>query len=414
MFRKKIIIPLILVLALGIAAWRIFGNKTAVPQYQTAVAEKGTLVSTVSASGSVTTGSSQKITTSATGVVSGVYVKVGDKVYKGQKIADISLDQNSLQQQASAWSSYLGAKNQLASAQTNRYNLQATEFAANQKFINDAVERNLDTTDPTYIQENAAWLAAEANYINQASVIAQAQISVDSALYTYQGVSSTITAPSSGTVSGLYLAPGLALTSSSNSTSSTSTSFQVVGTILPDAGQIQAQVSISETDAVNVKAGQKATLILDSFPEKTFTGKVLVVNTAGAVSSGVTTYPAVIAFDSVENGILPNMGVNATIITNIKNDVVLVPSAAVITSNNQSQVRLLNNGQLTTVDVTAGGSNDTQTEIISGIIAGDTVVTSVVTSASAPTTGTTSVFGGGLGGARGGFGGGGAVRINGR
>ncbi len=411
---KKLFLVTAIVVALVIG-WNLSHQKSNAISYTTDTATKGTLITSVSASGNITSGNRLSITTAATGTVTDVYVKNGDKVTTGQKIAQITLDQDSLQNQASALASYLSAKNQLFSAQTNLYSLQNSEFLANQKFINDAIARNLDTTDPTYIEENALWLQAEANYKNQTNVISQAQASLTSAWLNYQKLSSTILSPSDGTVSDLSLAPGLPLvnqnSSSSNSNANTS---QAVGTITLPNGRLEAVVDVSEIDSPNVQPGQKVTLTLDAYPSKTFTGKVLLINTNGEVSSGVTTYPATILLDTDAGNIYPNMAVTANIITSVKDNVILVPSAALVTTNGQTQVRELVNGRELLVNVTLGGSNDTQTEVDSGVKEGDTVITGTSSpSTSSGSGGSASPFSR-IGGRSGGGFGGGAVRVIGR
>ncbi len=406
---KKKLVILVIILVIGwFGGSRILSQRQAQPQYQTAQAEKGTLISSVTASGQVTTANNVQITTQASGVVKDVMVKNGDTVTQGQTIATLILDQASQQKAASAWSSYLSAKNNLDSTQAKINSLQAAEFKANQTFMNDAVARGLATNDPTYIQENALWLQAEADYKNHASVITQAQAALSSAALTLSQTSSTITAPAGGTIKGLTITPGAIVTVTSSSTNATSTS-QVLGSVYQQ-GPIQAQVNISEIDSVKVAEGQKVTMTLDAFPNLTFTGKVVTINTNGVTSSGVTNYPAVISFDSGNDHIYPNMGVNASIITDVKNNVILVPSGAVQTSNGQSTVRVMRNGQEASVPVEVGKSSDTQTEIVSGVSEGDTVVTGQTsTESSGSTSTTTSPFGntrGGFGGA-GGFGGGG-------
>ncbi len=403
--RKKLALIMIVVLAVGFGAIKIFGPKTTPVQYQTQAAAKGTLVTSVSASGTITSGNMMNITTQATGVVSAVYVKNGDTVVQGQKIADINLDQTGQQKQTQAWASYLSAKNTLALAQANINSLQVTLFSTNQKFINDAVERNLTTDDPTYIQENAAWLQAEDNYNNQATVISQAQANLTSAWYSYQQTSPTVTAPISGVVSNLTLTPGVPILSPSSTTSS---SQQQVGSIILPQGRTQASVNIAEIDAPKVAPGQKVTMTLDAFPNQTFTGKILLIDTNGIVSSGVTTYPATILFDTNVDHVYPNMAVTAQIITSVKDNVILVPTTAIQTSGGQSTVRILKNGHLTTVPVQIGGSNDTDTEITSGVSVGDEVVTSSVSSTTTSGSNSSSPFSP-FGGNRGFGGGGGAV-----
>lgn len=402
--RLRIAIVIIILLVAGYLGYRYLTNNQQQPTYQTAQAEKGTLVKTVTASGQVTTANNVTITIQASGVVKDVYVKNGDQVSQGQQVATLTLDQASQQKQAQAWSSYLSAKNQLDGAQAKINSLQSAEFKANQKFINDAVARGLTTDDPTYIQENADWLQAEADYKNQATAITQSQAALTSASLTLSQTSSTITAPVSGVVKGLTITPGAIITLTSSSSLSSASTSQVLGSI-NQPGPIQAQVNISEIDSVSVSEGQKVTMTLDAFPDKTFTGKVVSINTNGVISSGVTTYPAVISFDSSNDHIYPNMAVSAKIITNVKNDVVLVPSAAVQTSNGQSLVRVMRNGNLTSVSVEVGDFSDTQTEITSGVNEGETVVTgSTTTGTTSGGQGSTSPFSG-LGRGFGGFGG---------
>jgi membrane fusion protein, macrolide-specific efflux system len=237
---KKIIL-IVLIVGIGWFSFsRISKNKTEEPEYQTAQAQRGTLVTTVTASGTV-----------------------------GPNL-------ETQQQTAAAWASYLSAKNNLDSAKTTLYTLQSASFAANQKFINDAVARELATNDPTYIQQNADWKAAEEKYNNQQNVINQAQASLSSAFLSYKQLSSTI---------------------------------------IPSEKHVI--INLTEIDVTKVKSGQKVTLTLDALGEKTLTGKVLAVNTNGSVSSGVTTYPATITFDSAIDDIYPNMAANATIITEV-------------------------------------------------------------------------------------------------
>lgn len=400
-----IILPFLL-----ISVWKLFGNNSPKVSYQTAQVERGTLISTISASGDISTVGNINITTQASGTVNKVYVQNGDKVGKGQKIADIILDSDSQQKSTAAYASYLSAKNSVDSAQTSLFSLDSAMWAAQRAFMNDAVSRGLAVDDPTYIQENDNWQAAQAKYISQKNIITQSQVSLSNAWLTYQQLSPNISAPVSGTINNLIIAPGLVLTNQSSS--STSTSSLNLGTMTTPMGHTQATVNLSEIDAPKVKQGQKVTLTLDALPDKTFTGKVLVIDTNGSVSSGVTTYPATIDFDTTTSDIYPNMGVNADIMTNVKTDVLLVPSSAIQTSNGQSTVRILKNNQPQSVPVEIGSSNDTQTEIVSGVNEGDTVITSVIQSTAVNGSSSTSSPFGGLNRGFGGAVGGGAVRIN--
>jgi len=419
--RKKLIIFAVFIFVTGYLGWKTLGNKQQTPQYQTAAAEKGTLVTSVSASGNISAGSIVIVSTQATGIVNQVYVKNGDTVTQGQEIADITLDSSSQQKAAAAWSSYLSAQNGVSTANQNKLTMQQSILQDQTDLLtaqgNASGTDGWDPTSPAKQKidnaRRAAELALEASQMKLTTAdtqITKAQSDLSSSWLTYQAVSGTITAPTSGVINNLTIASGSPITpqSASSSSSNSQVSQKVAAITIPNS-RIQAIVNLSQVDAAKVSAGQKATLTLDAYNGKTFTGKVLLVDTNGQISSGVTNYPSTIALDTDEGNIYPNMSVTAKIITSVKNDVILVPVASVQAANGQSSVRILKNGEINTVSVEIGDSNDTQTEIISGINEGDVVVTSQ-TGETASQTGTqgTSPFGA-FGGGRG-FGGGGGLR----
>ena len=232
-------------------------------------------------------------------------------------------------------------------------------------------------------------------------MIAQASAALNSANLAYNAISSTITAPTNGEIIDITIAPGVVI-SNSQSSSSNTTSSQTVASIKHEGTPI-VSVDLSEVDAAKVRAGQKATVTFDALPDKTFTGKVLGVNTSGSVSSGVTTYPATIALDTPNDSILPNMSATANIILSVKDDVLLVPTSAVQTQNGENFVRVMKNGQVQEVSVEIGDSSDTETEVKSGLKEGDEVVTNIITpgatsGASANSPFRINTFGGGTGG----------------
>ncbi len=372
-------------------------TKTERPTYQTAKVEKGTLVSSVSESGTVAVTNKTSIITQASGSISNVYVKNGDTVTQGQKIADVTLDYAGQQRQAAAWSSYLSAQNTLNTAQAKINSLQSTLFKTNQTFVNGKGTKDPDTDDPTYIQQRADWLQAEADYKNQTAVISQAQAALSSSWFSYQAAWAIITAPIAGVVSDLVITQGMQI-GSTNTTAASSTgiSSQVVGSVKTD-GKPVVSINLSEIDAVRVKEGNKATITFDAFAGKTFFGKVLGINTNGMVSSGVTTYPTIILLDEKNDQILPNMSVTAQIVTGVKNNVLLVPSAAIQTLNGKNAVRVKNNGVIKLVPVEIGDSSETQTEVLSGVGENDEVVIGVISTQASPFS---TVRFGGIGGGR--------------
>lgn len=368
--KKKIAILLVVLAAAGFGYSRYRASKSNQTQYQTAAVEKGTLVVSVSASGQVVAANSAPVTTKVSGVVKNVYVKDGDTVRSGQSLLTIEPDQVSRQAVDSAYSSYLSAQNSLNTLKSNM-------FAANQTFIKGAVANSLVVGDPVYIQQYSDWLAAENDYKNQS-------LSISSSWSNYLQNSPTVTAPIAGKVTGLSLQPGSVTVASAN-----------LASIVTNA-PLTVSLNLTQIDVPRIKNGLKATVTFDSLPDKTYTGKVISVDTVGTTSSGVTSYPAVVKLDTTPAEILPNMAASGSIVIETKSDVLLIPSTAV----QNGTVRVMKNGQVTEVSVETGLVSDSQTEILSGLSEGDEVITGTVSSATTRTQTTSpfNSFGRGVGG----------------
>jgi len=144
-----------------------------------------------------------------------------------------------------------------------------------------------------------------------------------------------------------------------------------------------AEISLNEVDTASVKAGQKATLTFDAISDLTLTGEVADIDAIGTVSQGVVTYNVRIVFDSQDDRVKPGMSASATIIVNAKQDVIIVSSSAIKSDGDTQYVEILDGTTLQTQTVETGISNDTMTEIVSGLNEGDKVITQTITAASA-------------------------------
>lgn len=164
-----------------------------------------------------------------------------------------------------------------------------------------------------------------------------------------------------------------------------------------------AEISLNEVDAAKVKSGQKASLAFDALPEMILTGKVTEVDTIGTVSQGVVSYGVKIALDTDDERIKPGMSVTADIITEAKSNVLVLPNSAVKyqsgsyyvesveipddkkeeSLNSQTGIILPTVAKRQSVEV--GISNDSLTEIISGVKEGDIVISSAINSSNQTT-----------------------------
>lgn len=151
------------------------------------------------------------------------------------------------------------------------------------------------------------------------------------------------------------------------------------------AGKL-VNISLNEIDAAKVKQGDKASLTFDAIDDLTLAGHVSNVDLVGTVSQGVVSYNVEITFDDNDDRVKPGMTVSADIVTSAKTDVLTVPSSAVKTQGSNTYVQMLDAaGVPQNKSVVVGISNDTSTEIISGLSEGDEVVTRTVTATTAAT-----------------------------
>lgn len=369
---RSLLVAVLFLVVVGVFWFiRYKSSKNGKVVYQTARVERGTVVSSISASGSIISSNFISIDTTASGVVKEVFVKEGQKVYKGQRIARIELDMEGEQRLASAYSSLISADNALASANNNLRQAQASL----EKVYDEIKGHDSDETFAMKETRTKAEVAKDNAYNSLRS--AQANLSVAS--YNYRLASPDILAPVSGVVGSINIVPGMILGSASGQSGSSSTRVGVI----KFEGLPVASFNVSEVDISKVKEGQKATITIDSIADKTFTGKVVAVDRVGISSSGVTNYPVLVQFDNSVPEILPNMSASVNIILDTKADVLVIPNSALVTAGDGStSVRVLKNGKEETVSVVVGISSDTNTEIVSGLSEGDIVVTGTVSSSS--------------------------------
>lgn len=382
--RKKATIFIVIMLAAAYLFLR--GNGDDVPQVQTAKVQKGTIISSVSTSGNVISSNIENVTTQASGTVKKVYISDGDRVYKGEKIAEIDLDIQGQQNQASAYSTYVSAVNSLNSAKNN-YRLTQSSLAV----VYDEIKGHDDDESLEMKEDRTRFEVANDNAYD---AVKTSEARLTSAALAYKTSSAIIFAPSSGVVKSVTIAEGMNI--GTQETASGARANQRVATISTEGLPIVA-FNISEIDVSIIKPGQKSTITLDSIADKTFTGKVVSVDRVGMITNNVTTYTTIIQFDTSSDQILPNMAVAANIIIDSKSDILIVPSQAVKYQDGQASVTVIINGQEQNVPVETGIFNDTQTEIVSGLNEGDTVLTGTATSTNQATQGRSGgfMFGGG-------------------
>ena len=152
--------------------------------------------------------------------------------------------------------------------------------------------------------------------------------------------------------------------------------------IIYDLSYLQMTLNIDELDIDNVEVGQTVNITSDAKEGQTFTGVVTKVSVVGTTSGGTTTYPVTVRIDDTE-GLRPGMNVDAEIVLSSADDVLAIPSLAVnrgntvlITSDSPSAANALDQEApdgYVYVQVETGVSDDSYIEVTSGLREGDTV-----------------------------------------
>jgi RND family efflux transporter MFP subunit len=331
---KKTYVILAIIIAIIIGGVYYFKSKKPITEYTTAQAEKGNLVRTVSVTGKVVSPIEADLSFKISGQIKSLLVDVSDHVEKGQKIATI--DRGTL-------------LDDLAQAR------QAVKVE--KQTLYDMKMRKNETTY-SYFQEEA-----------QRAEIKKAEDAVGEILT--QIGQTTLYSPISGTVIKKNVEAG-EITVANAVTATTS-----VVTIAAD-GPLETHANVPESDIINVKVGQSASVSLDAFPsDEKLSAEVVEIDPSSTVIQDVVYYRVKLKFNNLDERMKNGMSVDADINTAEKNNVVMIPLRAIKTEGNKKYVEILKSENTTKkIYIETGlAGDDGMVEITSGLSGGENVVT---------------------------------------
>ncbi|HXF66674.1 MAG TPA: efflux RND transporter periplasmic adaptor subunit, partial [Burkholderiales bacterium] len=327
------------VLAAGAAAYGWWGARNAAPDYRFGKVERGAITAVVSATGTVNPVTAVQVGSQVSGQVKEIYVDFNSEVKKGQVIARIDPDSFALRVNQ-AMADLEAAR---ATVLTQRANVAALQAEVSRAKVNLAeAERDLKRNRMLYEKNfvsaaaldkaQAAFEAAreqvrtaqaqlavgEAQVRNVEALVKQREAQLAQARVDLERT--TIRAPVDGVVVKKSVEPG--------QTVAASLQAPELFVIAQDLRRMQVEASIDEAEVGRVREGQLATFTVDSFPGRTFTGRVGQVRKAAQVVQNVVTYTAVIATSNPDLILFPGMTANVRIVTDTRENVLKVPNAA--------------------------------------------------------------------------------------
>lgn len=349
---KKWIFFVVVVLFAAASFWgyRLFLTKSDKEvNFQTETVKKRDIASSVQATGVIRAkiGAEVKVGARISGRVEKLYANIGDRVKKGQLIAQI--EQEDLKAKVNEAKMNLKiAEANLELGQKNyqrMQNLYAKDYVSKDKV--DVAERDLKAAQAQagLIRESIRYNETQMTYAN-------------------------IYAPISGVIASVATQQG----------ETVSASAQNVPTFVTivDLHRLEIYAYVDETDIGKIKPGIDAVFTVDSLPEKDFKGKVTAIYPKATIQDNVVYYITIISIDNPEGKLKPDMTVNAAIYLNKREDVPAVLNKAIKREGGKKVVTVLENDRAVQKTIKTGWKDSAYTEILEGLKEGDKVVTGEV------------------------------------
>src|SRR5882724_6043347 len=428
---KKVLIgigvALVLVIIVSITVYQSHKNLVTV---QTGKAQKQNLASVVSASGEIKPKTYVNIGANAFGKIVKLHVREGDRVKKGQLLAQLENVQSAADVNATRASLQASETDSVAAdagmktAMADLNRAKSDEARAKLDYERaQGLYRDQLIAKQEYDAKKAAWESTDAGVAQALARVAQGKAQKDSSDKRITQNSANLTrvsdvlrkttyeAPFDGVITNLPVREGetvvIGIQNSPGSTLMT----------LADMSVITAEVKVDETDIVNVKLGQSAEVTIDAIPKKTFKAVVTEIgNNAIVRSTGVSTsqqtsasqeakdFKVVVTLQDPPEDLRPGLSTTAKITTATRSSVVTIPIQALTirrqadleskTENGAVQaagpqnaaskqkdkeeiqgVFVIRNGKAEYVPIVAGITGTTDIEILKGLREGDEIVT---------------------------------------
>jgi len=299
----------------AILLWLRIGRDGAEPPgYITQPVTRGSLVVTVTATGTLEPTNQVDVGSELSGTIARVRVDYNDRVTRGQVLAE--LDTRKLAEQTERTRANLGS----ARARVAQTRATVEESSRNLRRLTELYDKSGGTL-PSASDLDAARAAAS-----------RAQADLDSATAAVAEAAAALRANESDLAKGAIRSPidGVVLKRSVEPGQTVAASFQapVLFTLAEDLKRMSLKVDVAEADVGPVAPGQPATFTVDAWPGREFEATVTKVQYGSKVVDNVVTYPTELQVVNEDLRLLPGMTATAELHVAERHDVWLVPNAA--------------------------------------------------------------------------------------
>lgn len=313
---RRLLIGLTLAALALTGLWRLWPTPGAGASvgFRTAAVGRGGLEIIVSATGTLEPVTQVDVGTEVSGTIRSVTVDFNDSVRKGQVLAVLDCAKLEAQRDEAAASLAL-AKADLLNAQAV-----AAEAGINLNRLARAYElskgrlpsaQDLDAARAERDKARAKVGVAEATIAKARASLKACESDLGKAV---------IVAPIDGMILDRQVEPG--------QTVAASLSAPTLFTMAENLASMTLSVAVDEADVGQVKEGQRATFVVDAYPDRRFPARITQVRYAPQDSSGVVTYECLLAVDNSDLSLRPGMTATAHIVTTEVSDALLAPNLA--------------------------------------------------------------------------------------
>jgi HlyD family secretion protein len=360
-----------LVILGGFGTWWLTERKH-VAQYATAQVDRGSVVHSVTATGTVNPVIVVEVGTYDSGPIIAIYADFNSSVKAGQLIAKI--DPRPFTVKVHEAQAALGnAQSQLNKDQADLAYKKLTFVRYTELSAENAISYDLLDNARSAYQQALSQVALDRSMVTQQQAnLEEAQVNLD---YT------NIISPVDGTVVSRNVDVGQTVAASFQ----TPTMFLIA----KDLTQMQVDTNVSESDIGDVRERQAVNFEVDAFPDRVFEGIVGQVRQVPMSVQNVTTYDVVVNVPNPEFLLKPGMTANVTIVTARRDKVLRIPVQALRFSpasalrdsaspaaSREHRIWIANGGMIKPVSIVSGLDDGRYVEVISGDLrVGDWVVT---------------------------------------
>jgi HlyD family secretion protein len=379
---------IVLLIAIGVFAATRGGTK--IDPSKLAKVEKGDLAKSVVATGKVTPITKVEVKSKASGIVKKLLVDYGDRVKKGQLLAQldkIEIEAQVEQSKAALEAAQANLKSSQADFERAKVDAEGPDVPLLKRAYDRAENMAKDGVVSTSALEDAQKnyeMALNKQNVSKAQVtvlkakIAQSQANVAQDQANLKQLEEQLSYTDIiSPIDGIVLSRDVQMGDAVSSILVLGSSATLVMT-LGDTSEVYVKGKVDESDIGKVYLGQRARIKVESFKDKTFDGKVTKISPMGVEKDNVTTFEVRVSIQNPGGELKAEMTANAEVILDEHKNVLQIPEGAILyDKDKKASVEIPDpkgkDGK-NKVAVNIGISNGAKTEVLSGLKEGDQVV----------------------------------------